>query len=200
VRPRHAIVHERAGDELSVLVIDHAFEQRLADALRDPAMDLALDDHRVDHGADVVDAPEAHDLDAAGLRIDLELAHMRAVAEGEARRIVDRGFLQPRLHRLEWKIVRHIGGAGDLRERDPAVGAGDHERAIGELDVARRRFQQMTGDQLALGDDLVAGAQPPTAIEREPKVPVPCGTASVSPSLTSTLSTATPSFDARICA
>ena len=67
-------------------------------------MDLALDDHRVDDGADVVDAPEADDLDAAGLRIDLELAHMGAVAEGEARRIVDRGLLQPRLERLERKL------------------------------------------------------------------------------------------------
>ncbi len=28
---RHAIVHERAGDELAVLVIDHALAQRLAE-------------------------------------------------------------------------------------------------------------------------------------------------------------------------
>ena len=55
VGARHAVVHERAGDELAVLVVDGAFEQRLADALGDAAVHLALDDHRVDDRAEVVD-------------------------------------------------------------------------------------------------------------------------------------------------
>src|SRR6266576_715907 len=55
VRARHAIIHERAGHELAVLVIDRAFEQRLADPLRDPAVDLTLDDHRIDEDAEIVD-------------------------------------------------------------------------------------------------------------------------------------------------
>ena len=40
-------------------------------------------------------AQKPDDLDLAGLGIDLELTDMRAVAEGEIRRIVDRGLLQP---------------------------------------------------------------------------------------------------------
>ena len=55
VGPRHAVVHVGAGQELAVLVVDAAFEQRLADALGDAAMHLALDDHRVDDVAEVVD-------------------------------------------------------------------------------------------------------------------------------------------------
>ena len=112
---------------------------------------------------------------------------MGAVAEGEARRIVDRGLLQPRLERLERKVVRHIGGAGDLRERDAAVGAGDDERAVGELDVARRpppadaRRSACPWRRSCRRRDRAR--EPPTAIEREPNVPVPYGTASVSPSL-----------------
>ena len=67
VGARHAVVHQRAGDELAVLVVDRALEQRLADALRDAAVHLALDDHRVDHGAEVVDRGPGDDLALAGL-------------------------------------------------------------------------------------------------------------------------------------
>ena len=43
-------------------------------------------------------------------------------------------------------------------------------------------------------------AEPPTAIEREPKVPVPTGTAAVSPSTMRMRSSGTPSCAAMICA
>src|SRR5262249_54218345 len=106
VGARHRVVHERAADELAAAIVGATLEQRLADALGKAAVNLALDDHRIDDGADVVDAPEPDDLDAAGVRVDLELADMRPVAEGEARRIVDRGLLQAGLDGLERKVVR----------------------------------------------------------------------------------------------
>ena len=43
-----------------------------------------------------------------------------------------------------------------LVDADAAVGAGDGEAAVLELDVAFRGFQQVRGELLALGDDLVA--------------------------------------------
>src|SRR5256885_173609 len=55
VGARHAVVHERAGHELAGIVVDAVLEQRLADALGDAAVHLALDDHRVDDLAEVVD-------------------------------------------------------------------------------------------------------------------------------------------------
>ena len=58
VGARHGVVHERRGHELAVAVVDRAFEQRLADALREAAMDLALDDHRVDQPAEIVGRDE----------------------------------------------------------------------------------------------------------------------------------------------
>src|SRR5262249_57783164 len=73
VRARHAVVHQRAGHELAVLVVDGGLAQRLADSLGNPAVHLALDDHRVDHGAEVVDRGPGHDLGVAGLGIDLDL-------------------------------------------------------------------------------------------------------------------------------
>src|SRR5260370_11934452 len=108
VRARHGVVHERAAHELAAAVVGATLEQRLADALGEAAVDLALDDHRIDDGADVVDAPETDDLHAAGVRIDLELTDMRAVAEGEARRILDRGLLPPGVAGLDRKVVRHV--------------------------------------------------------------------------------------------
>ena len=91
------VVHERAGDELAVLVVDRAFEQRLADALGDAAMHLALDDHRIDHRAEIVDRGPVDDLGRAGLGVDLDLADVAAGREGEVGRIVERALLQARL-------------------------------------------------------------------------------------------------------
>ena len=64
-----------AGIEADVL------HQHLADALRDAAADLALEQQRVHDRADIVDDAVAQDLDLAGLRVDFELADMAAVRE-----------------------------------------------------------------------------------------------------------------------
>jgi hypothetical protein len=39
-RPRHRVVHERAGEELAVLAVDDLFDHRLADALGEAAVNL----------------------------------------------------------------------------------------------------------------------------------------------------------------
>ncbi len=80
VGARHAVVHEAAGQQLPGLaVVDLVLDQRLADALHHAAVDLAAHDHRIEHAAEIVDHEVAVDHDLAGLRIDLELADMRAV-------------------------------------------------------------------------------------------------------------------------
>ena len=79
VGARHRVVHERAGQQLArCLVVDAALEHRLADALREAAVHLALDDHRIDDVAEVVDRDEALDLACAGVRVDLDLADVAA--------------------------------------------------------------------------------------------------------------------------
>ena len=55
-----------------------------------------------------------------------------------------------------------------------------------EHDVVLGGFHQVGGDLVAFGDDLsaaVTSAVPPTTAEREPNVPVPIATWSVSPHL-----------------
>src|SRR6185437_16640233 len=134
VRVRHRVIHERTCDQLAVLVVNDAFEQRLADALRDAAMHLAFDDHRIDHGAEVVDSGPVHDLRLAGVAVDFHLTDVAAGGEGEIGRIVERGFFQPRLELRTGEFVRDVGVERDVAEADRLVGAGDGEFAVLELD------------------------------------------------------------------
>ena len=69
------------------LVIDGVLQQRLADALHDAAMQLAVDQHRIDDGAEVVDRGVLHDLDVAGVGIDLDLADVAAVRDRPTARL-----------------------------------------------------------------------------------------------------------------
>jgi hypothetical protein len=74
ISARHAVIHERAGEDLAARrVIDAVLAKRLADALHYAAMDLALDDHRVQHHADIVDCGVGDESQLAGIRIDLDL-------------------------------------------------------------------------------------------------------------------------------
>ena len=136
--------------------------------------------------------------DRAGLGVDLELAHMRAVAEGESRRIVHRGFLQARApgspadswqeRRRRCATVAQMTRAGRCRR----------PRTSRRRTRRRRPRPPADGAAMRLPFSMIlaaarSSAEPPTAIEREPKVPVPYGTWSVSPSMISILPSGTPS-------
>src|SRR6185437_11746097 len=54
---------------------------------------------------------------------------------------------------------RQERGLRHLDEIDRPVGPGDGEAAVSELDVERRRFEQMAGDELAFLDDLLGRAE-----------------------------------------
>ncbi len=132
----------------------HMLAQRLADALRDAAVDLAVDDERIDRAADVVDRRVFDDLDHAGVGIDLHLADMRAVGKARGRD----GLVALRGERAA-QILRQIGalhrGARDLENADRVVGALHGKAAILEFDVGGRSLQQVLGDTRALLDDVV---------------------------------------------
>ena len=167
VGARNGVIHERPAHGLPASVIGASLEKRLPDPLGEPAVDLGLDDHRIDDGADIVHRPKSDDFGAAGVGVDLDLAEMRAVAEGKARRIVNRGLLQAGLERFERKIMRHVSRLRDRRERDTPVGTGHEECAAAEVDIARGRLEQVTSDQLSFGDDLVGSAIERAAADRD---------------------------------
>jgi hypothetical protein len=93
---RHAVIHKRTGEQLAAgRVVDAVLSQRLADALHDATMDLALDDHRIQHDADVVDGGVGDESQFAGIRIDLDLGDMTAAGEGEIHRIEESDLSRP---------------------------------------------------------------------------------------------------------
>src|SRR5262249_22876972 len=82
---RHRVVHEAAAEQLPGFTIVYSdLSEHLPGALRDAALHLALDDLAVDEVARVVDRGEAHDLDLAGLGLDLDLGDVAAVRKGHA--------------------------------------------------------------------------------------------------------------------
>ncbi len=79
-----AIVQQAAGDELSrTWLIMAPLKQRLADALRAPAMDLPVHDHRIKDDANVIDGGKAFELDCARFLIDLDFDNAAAVGKAE---------------------------------------------------------------------------------------------------------------------
>ena len=58
-------------------------------------------------------------------------------------------------------------GLGHILDRHLAVGAGDREISVLETDIGLGRFEQMRGDLLALGDQLVAGFGDRGAADRQ---------------------------------
>ena len=156
VGARHRVVHVAAGQQLAAVgVVDAVLAQRLAQALRQAAVDLAFDDHRVDDVAEVVAGGEAVDAHDAGGGVDLDLADVAAGRVGEVARIVEGVLVEARLELVVREVVRHVGGERDARERHALVGARHLEDAVLEHHVGVGRLHQVGGDLLALGDDLV---------------------------------------------
>ena len=140
---RHQEVHERRVEQLPVLVVGHPLVERAADALRDAAVDLALDDHRVDQRAAVVHDAVAQDRDLGGLRVGLDDRRVHAGGERRPRsasssrvpsrpgllvlgdrrlaRVADRE-LGGRLGRLVEGVAQRVGQHGDRAEVDRRAG------------------------------------------------------------------------------
>ena len=118
--------------QVAVGVVDGLLEQRLGEALDDAAVDLALDDERVDLVAAVVDRDVLQHVDAAGLLVDLDDADVGAERPREVGRVVGDLGLEVRLH-----AVGQVVG-GERLERD----RGQRHRLVGRAphrELRRRR-------------------------------------------------------------
>ena len=118
-------------------------------------MHLTLDDHGIDDVAEIIAGGKPVDAHRAGRGIHLDLAHVRAGREGEVGRVVERVLIEAGLEPVERIVVRHVSGERDLGEGLLAIRAGDAELAVRKLHVGIARLEQVRGDLLALGDDLV---------------------------------------------
>ena len=96
MRGRRQVVGQRCGEDAAVVVVDDLLQQRVADALGDAAVHLAVGDHRIDDAAGILRHQEFLDLDVAGLHVDLDDGDVAGVGEC-AGRIVVAGLGQARL-------------------------------------------------------------------------------------------------------
>src|SRR5882762_1614533 len=83
VGPRHFVIHERAVEKLARgRVVDRMLTHDLPDALRDAAVQLAVEQDVIDDPAAIVHRGVAQDFHDARLGVDLDLGHVRATGKG----------------------------------------------------------------------------------------------------------------------
>ena len=118
-------------------------------------MHLALDDHGIDDGAEVVHCRELVHAGYAGSGVHFHLTDVGTCGEGEVGRVVERCLVQAGLQLVQRVVVRHVGSERNLAESHFFIGALDGELAVGELDVGIAGLHQVGRDFLGLGLDLV---------------------------------------------
>src|SRR5205807_1183180 len=150
VGTRHDIVHESAVEQLAAVGIVHAlFAYRLAEPLRDAAVQLALEQRVVDYAPAVVHRDIAQHSQLAGVRIDLHLGDMRAARVGTRLRNI-----AARIERM-----RRLAGvaARDLLQRDRDVRAFHAVPSMLKLQVLSRNLQRLGGELRSLAHHLARG-------------------------------------------
>ena len=125
--------------------------QRLADALGDATVGLAVQDHRIDRPADVVEGGVTDDFDMSGVRVDLDLAN-RAAEWKRCHPDELFAICRERSAKILGDIVPFPGRARHLEQADGAVGALHHEAAFGKRHVRRICLQHLRSDAAAFVD------------------------------------------------
>ena len=144
---------------------DDPLHHRLAQPLGDAAMDLALQQQRVEHGAHIVDDAVIDDPDLAGVGVDLDLADMAAIGKVLHPGDIARARFEPGFD-VGRQFRRKVGGPRHLDELHRPVGSRHAEGAVDEFEIGLRGLQQMGGDRFRLFDDLLGRAQHGGAAER----------------------------------
>ena len=110
---RSSAVHERRGQRLPVRGVGDLLDRRLPDALLQPAMDLPLDDDRIDQVAGIVDRHHLLQPRLAGLPVDLQHRDVAAERIGVVLRLEERLAAQSRGQSLG-QPGRPVGVGGNL--------------------------------------------------------------------------------------
>ena len=133
-------MNEPLSELAAVGVVDDVLADRLPEALRERAVELALDDRVIEDVAAVVDRGVARDRHLAGVAVDLDLGDMAAVGEG-LRRLG--GGLGVEVFRDLAALLHLLGARRQLEQRDPPVGADHLEAAVLVGDVGFGGFEHV---------------------------------------------------------
>jgi hypothetical protein len=189
-RRRDGVVGQVRRDRVAVGVEADLLEQRLANAGSDAAVLLALDEQRREHRAAVVDGDVADEAHLAGLGVDLDHGDVRAERE--------RGTLLVEVELAVELLARLL--CRDASSAHVSACAGTPATPIVPEPVSTTMSATSASSRRAascLALSTIASvaprtADPPSCSEREPPVPPPVRTRSVSPSTSVILSTGMP--------
>jgi len=197
------VVGEIAGDGVAVRVVGELFDQRLGHALRDPAVYLAFEDQRL---STVPASSHATKRTRVTLPVSTSDLHHREVpprgagTEGGAGRDEfdsTSSDARPCMAAVVAKLSHDLVSAG-------VPGHMEGAELLVEHDVIDARFEELRRERAGAVNDLEADLlhrpRPPCCREREPNVPPPTGTRSVSPCTTSMRSISIPSSEDAIIA
>ncbi len=159
-RPRQQIIRKRSRKRLACLVERHLLVERRADALRQPAKNLAVDDHRIDQHATVLDDYVIENLHVAEVGVDCDRHGMGRVAECAAVALwfVAAGRFEASGIDIAGQILRTaIPGVGDLGQANAAVRAA--HAAVVQHDRSWIELKQLGTDPFCTFGELGAGGR-----------------------------------------
>ena len=122
----HGVIHEAAGEQLAILIVDHLFVERLRQPLGHAPMYLAIDDERINDIAAVVHGHKTVLCHIRRCQVDLDNTDVRAEGEsGIAGLKATRGLqarFEIRRHTTHGRPVKIRGRKGDFGKGLLAVG------------------------------------------------------------------------------
>src|SRR5437016_604316 len=148
------VIHQRAGEQLSVSVIGDLLKQDAAQPLSGAAHNLAFDQRRVDEDAAIMGDGVVLDAYTAGLGVDIDDCDMHRIAPGDGLRLPVIGLLEAGFDLWRAFVLpartRRLGDPGEAHR-----GSGnsrDAHAAPAQLKISRRTFEEIGGYR----EDLVA--------------------------------------------
>ena len=144
-RRRRQVVGERRRQRIAAFIIDDLLEQRVADALRDAAMHLALSYHWVDQDAGILGDDITFDFRFARLNIDIDDCHMAGVGE-RAGRIVGAVLDDTRFDCTLEAMGLGVRFTGKLRDAQRPVRADNARFSVFDHNVGGSGLQHVACD------------------------------------------------------
>ncbi len=140
-------VHQRAGQQLTFVIVHHFFIQSGPNALGDAATDLAIDDQRINDPPAIFNHNITLDCDCIRLGVDLHDCNVSSARSRPKGRVVEARDLQPRFHVFGQPPQAGIGRLRNLAEGQPAFRLSAQENlSVSNVQIGRVALRQVAGN------------------------------------------------------
>src|SRR5712692_1099719 len=150
------VVHQGAGHELAIFVVDQFFPHGLAQALGNAAVDLSVHQQRVDDVTAIVDGNVLVDLYFTGFSVHFNRANVTAEGESEVGGLEEVSGFHAGL-KAGGNVAGGVGGHHEFAERNGFFAALRVQAAAADGDVGGFRAEQVSGESGHLGFEFLGG-------------------------------------------